>query len=393
MKTHDDEQRHRHRDAVCDRRGDRAVERRLDRVRDRGLRDDPERHGAHGDAQLRCGEHQRHVLHGPQHRVCRARARLGERLDRAAASGDDRKLRANEERVCQQQAGHAKNETDVHGATSRGVVTARKRSMRRPSMRSTVSVTLVELDHVSVLGKPAERRHDKSADGLVDVGRGKRDPRALRHLVRAQHRRNDPRASRRLEYLGPARVVLVRDLANDLFYDVLEGDDSRRASVLVDHDRALQSKVLELHQERTQRHRLRNAGRCDHEFPRRRRFAFVRAHGDRLSHVHEADDVVDAVAHHRKTRVTGPAGERKNIGRRRIRAHGVHARAVGHDIDRLEVIEIEGVLEKQRRSGRERPHLGGTPHERRELLTRAPARELLLRLEPHKSSGPRSPHR
>src|SRR5262249_55619863 len=111
-------------------------------------RAEPER--ADGDAELSRGQHARDVLHRGDGGSGPTRAGLGQRLDLAPPSGHDGELRADEERVAEQREGRDQQaDPGAHTgprpaptwspAAAPGAGWKRRRSTRRPSMRSTRS--------------------------------------------------------------------------------------------------------------------------------------------------------------------------------------------------------------------------------------------------------------
>ena len=102
--------------------------RRLQQVRGRRLADRAEHQRADGDAELVARHHQRHVLHRAQRRPREAGALLGAGLDLRTAGRDQRELRADEERVREQQ--------DDRDQERRGAVTHRRSSPGPPRRRN-----------------------------------------------------------------------------------------------------------------------------------------------------------------------------------------------------------------------------------------------------------------
>ena len=93
----------------------------------------------------------------------------------------------------------------------------------------------------------------------------------------------------------PGAIVLVRDLADELLDEVLQRRDSGGAAVFVDHDRHLVAASPQLAEQHVEFHGLRHAQRVRLQRRHRHVGAFLPRHGDRLLHVHQPDDVVDAV--------------------------------------------------------------------------------------------------
>ena len=120
----------------------------LDEVSDRRLAEVAEPERADRDPELRCGHHQRDVLHRPQRSFRRAASGPRARLDRRALRGDERELSSDEEGVRrEQQDGCGDRRPGAHWASrpssccGRGRLRSRTRSMRSPSIVLTVSVT------------------------------------------------------------------------------------------------------------------------------------------------------------------------------------------------------------------------------------------------------------
>src|SRR5690606_5709567 len=113
---------------------------------DRRFGDVEDEQRAHGDAELRAGQHQSGVLHGPQRGLSRLVACLGLRLDLCSPRGQHRELGANEERVgCQQHHQPPDAPPWTHGSSRRSSTgggaclgTKRNLSTRRPSMLVTI---------------------------------------------------------------------------------------------------------------------------------------------------------------------------------------------------------------------------------------------------------------
>ena len=108
--------------------------------------------------------------------------------------------------------------------------------------------------------------------------------------------------------------MLVADLADDLLDEVLEGDDARRAAVLVDDDGELHAALAQLEQQRVEPQRLGHEHRRHHQRRHRHVGAPVEGHGDGLLDVHDAVDVVPVGPRRRGTgsaRCAGPARRRR----------------------------------------------------------------------------------
>ena len=114
VQRHHDRQRHDERHRVQQRVGDaQQPERLFEQMRDRGLGHPAEQNRTDRDAQLGSGQHQRQVLAGPDDRDGALLALLGQRLEPVAPRGDQRELRADEERVGREQHEGEQDAEDV----------------------------------------------------------------------------------------------------------------------------------------------------------------------------------------------------------------------------------------------------------------------------------------
>ncbi len=314
-----------------------------ERVVQRRLRHRAEQHRAHRDAELGGREQQAGAVHRLQgHRGALA-ARVGERLELAAAGRHRGELGTDEEGVGAEQ--HQRDEHDEPAAHDRS-------SCSSSSLGSGCGVVALEahpVDPVAVhvddprdpaVGRhgvahgrhAAQGRHHPAADGLVGrpVGDGDADPGA--HLVGAPQPGHGPRPVTQLAAGGLRAVVLVVDLADDLLDEVLEGDHARRAAVLVDDDGELHAALPQLEQQRVEPQRLGHEHRRHHQRRDRHVVAPVERHGDRLLDVHDAVDVVPVVADDREPRVPGAPGQprpgrpRSRCGRSRSPASAASSR-------------------------------------------------------------------
>ena len=103
---------------------------------------------------------------------------------------------------------------------------------------------------------------------------------------------------------GIREVELVLDVADDLFEQVFESDDSLHVAVLVDHDRHVLLLATEVGEERREILRLRHDERRTHDgLELDGREAEVVHRAEEIAHVEDADDVVERAA------IDGVAGE------------------------------------------------------------------------------------
>ena len=104
-------------------------------------------------------------------------------------------------------------------------------------------------------------------------------------------------------------------------------------------------------------------------------------HRHRLLDVHDAVDVVPVVAEHGEPRVAGAPRQPQHVVGRLVTVDAGAAHARRHDVVGRALAEAERAGEHPRGRDVERARLGRALHEARELLRRARARQLLLRLD------------
>ena len=200
-----------------------GVQHRLQQPGGGRLGDGTEHQRADRDAELVDADHQRHVLHGAQRGAGEAGALLGAGLDLGTPGGDQRELRGDEERVAEQQEHREEDRRrGAHralprcrarrsarsGRSSRPSTRSDSRSIRSPSMCSTVSTRELlalglvgvgavghrHLGDVAALGHPAEHLEHETGDGVVVLVVGQLDAGQVLDLVGAQQPRQRPRA-------------------------------------------------------------------------------------------------------------------------------------------------------------------------------------------------------
>ena len=165
-------------------------------------------------------------------------------------------------------------------------------------------------DEAAVLGRRARLRHaaeslaEKPAD-RVDVLVVEFDAEQVADFVEPEARADPVAARLELGDLVRARIVLVGDLADQLFDEVLERDEARDAAVLVDDEADVHGVALHLLQQRLGLHRLRHEHRGSRD-PADRRVAPTRLVAEAELHeilqVEDADDVVGVVVDDRDAR-------------------------------------------------------------------------------------------
>jgi hypothetical protein len=193
--------------------------------------------------------------------------------------------------------------------------------MRKPSMVST-SLRL---------GRRPEVVDHQSADGiemLVGKFRGER-----RVEVGDLGQRLDPVTAGVVPddvVLGLVEVVLVLDVADDLFQHVLDGDQTGDAAVFVDHDRHVVARRPEFSQQNVQALRFGNEDR------RAQRVAQVEFLAGEIAQQilgeQDAEHVVLAFADRRKARVRRFQYDLGDLFRRFLDVDHVHLGARHHDV-------------------------------------------------------------
>src|SRR3954447_5964120 len=139
-------------------------------------------------------------------------------------------------------------------------------------------------------------------------------------------------------------LVLVRDLADDLFDDVFDRDDARRAAVFVDNHRHLNVLALKLAQQFRHFFRLADEVRRTRDLGRRRRLVLDQRFEDFLD-VNDADDLVDAPLVNRDARVFRIAEEPRQFIERMRGVERQHVDAWRHQLAGHAVAEIDDGLD------------------------------------------------
>ena len=352
VQVDDDRQADHERDRVQQRlRHVGRLEHRLEQVGHRRLADGTEDQRADGDAELVDPDDQRHVLHRRAASCAAIRepaSALGSiwvrRAETRANSAPTKKAlpssssSATTSAVPPLTAAPPRVAVGSPGSSSRSV----SRSMRSPSMCSTVSVTMcsrgpssscVESGTVTsarspVDGHPAEHLEDQAGDGVVVLALGQRDAGEVLDLVGAQQPGDQPGAVAPALGLVAEAVVLVGDVADDLLDDVLERDDAGVPAVLVEDDGELEAVRAQQRQQRVEPQRVGHHDRPDHQVLDLGRGPLVDRQGDGVLDVHGADHGVLGVEH-REARVPGLAGQLDDLEGAVVllQGQGAHPRA------------------------------------------------------------------
>ena len=142
-------------------------------------------------------------------------------------------------------------------------------------------------------------------------------------------------------------VELVDDLAEQLLDEVLEGDEPGGAAVLVDHDGHVELLALHLAQQ------LGHALGLGHEARPGRAssptgcvLVAVALGAHQVLGVHDADDVVDALAAHRDAAVAVEDDDLHGVGDAEVGRHGDHVGAGHHHLADDGVAELDDRLDE-----------------------------------------------
>jgi hypothetical protein len=143
--------------------------------------------------------------------------------------------------------------------------------------------------------------------------------------------------------------VLVFDLTDDLFEDVLDGDHAGHPAVLVDDDREVVAARAEVLEQGIEALALGNEDRRSQHVAHAEAAAVTER--EQVLGQQDADHLVAAVADHREARVPRLEGDADQFLRRIIAADHDHLRARDHDVVDTHLGDLEHPLD----------HLQGTP--------------------------------
>ncbi len=310
------------------------LERRLEEVRHRRLGHGAQTERADRDAELRRGNRQCQVLDA--RRAMRAVREPACTPVRAAFDGPGstrtRRRRTSALRASSTKSpegsrrrAHCSSPPSPSSSTVRDT-----RSMRRPSMRSTVSARAADPgrphrhpacdrgrgDAVPALGDATEHVVDQAPDRLVVLTLGQRDPGLLLDLVGTEQTRQRPRAVAAMSTARRQPVVLVGDVADDLLDQILERHDAVGAAVFVDDDGHLHALFTQQREQRVELDAVRHDRRRIDDLRDPYASSPVRFDAHGLLDVHDADDVVRALADDGKPRMPGLTRRLDDVERR-----------------------------------------------------------------------------
>ncbi len=268
------------------------------------------------------------------------------------------------------------------GATSTdGSARKRSRSIRLPSSRRTSSSPCSVRTRSPTFGSRPSSLTTKPATVSYRPLSGTRTP-AWSASSSGRRMPGKVNESRPRTTPGPGAVVLVDEVADELLHEVLEGGDAGGAAVLVDDDGHLVATAAQLPEQRVEGDGLRHPEGLRLDGADRHLGPSVARDRHRLLHVHEPDDVVDAVvARHREAGEAGAPRELEDVRRgRRARDDGQPGPR-RHHVGGGVAGEAERAGEQRRGVAVEHALHGAAAYERGELLGAAGAGELLLRLD------------
>src|SRR5690606_26807636 len=214
--------------------------------------------------------------------------------------------------------GGVREATDLHGGDAQAVAAA------------DGELPPLVVDDLPHLGDVPEGGEHEAGQRVVVAGRHV-EAAHVEHLVVVEGSVEDP-LPRSLDprEAGPATVVLVVDLPDDLLEDVLEGDDAGGAAVLVDHDGQVVAAAAQGGQEVGEVPGLRDDEGRGHDRADRGGGPIVVGHAVDVLHVDHAHHVVQVLTDDGEAglaRGHGPAGQ---VGQRVVGAEGLDAGA-GHE--------------------------------------------------------------
>ena len=164
-------------------------------------------------------------------------------------------------------------------------------------------------------------------------------------------------------------VVLVLDLADDLLEQVLDRHETRRATVLVEHDRDVDLAPLELVQQVVDRHRL------GHEYRRpqqrsecRARLRSVLQDRQQVFRVQDADDLVDRLLEDRDPRVALLDHDTDRLVQGRRCGQGDDRDARGHHLVQAPVAQLDDRVDHLLLLGLQHALLPAPLHDQHQLL-------------------------
>ena len=100
-------------------------------------------------------------------------------------------------------------------------------------------------------------------------------------------------------------IVLVVDVADDFFQDILDGDQAGYTAVLIDHDRHVQMRAAEFLEQDVQALAFRNELGRAQQGAQVELLAPVEGMGEQILDDQDADHMVPALVDHRQARMTG----------------------------------------------------------------------------------------
>ncbi len=197
----------------------------------------------------------------------------------------------------------------------------------------------------SAAGQPAELLHQQAADGVVFfIGKG-----SGKKFIEIGDRRQRAHREFARTFLADGLIILdvmlIIDLADDLFDDILDGDQAAHTAIFVDHHGNVimaAAKFLEQHVETLA---LR------HEYHRAHVFAYLEIlirrslQPQQVLGEQDSQNLIAILADHGKARMPGLDHQLDQFLRRLVALDEHHLRARHHDVPYLHVRDGQHALE------------------------------------------------
>ncbi len=201
-------------------------------------------------------------------------------------------------------------------------------------------------------GQVAETLHDQAADG-VELVVGKFGIEVFVEVLDRRQRADGVGAVAHVaNVLFLVGVMLVLDIADDLLEDVLDGDDTGCAAVLVDHDRHVIVGVAELLEQAVETFGLGNEHRRAQHIAQLERLALLGIALQQRQQIldqQNADDVIEVVVDDRIAGVRGFQDDRQAIFRALGHGYRGDLGARDHYLAHLLVADLEGAFDDGQR--------------------------------------------
>ena len=204
---------------------------------------------------------------------------------------------------------------------------------------------LADLGHFVALGQVAEGIHHQAADG-VELAVGELGVEGFVEVLdRGQRLDQEVTGRQRFDVAVFLDIVLVLDVADDLFQHVLDGHQASHAAVFVDHHGHVVVVGAELAQQHVEALGFRHEGGRAQQLLDVERLVAAEDQRQQVLGQEDADHLVEAFADHRVARVGGVDDRREELLRRVAGLDADHLRARHHDVAHLQVGDLDGALD------------------------------------------------